>query len=70
MHRLLPVAAVLVLLSIGAQAGAEDSARGEAGRPDRQRLQGTWKVIKRVKNGQDEDAEGDGFVSPKDQEKR
>lgn len=56
MHRLFPVAAVLVSLSIGISVRAEDSIRGEAGRSDRQLLQGTWKVVKRIKNGHEEGA--------------
>jgi len=37
-------------------ARAEDTARGENGRSDEQLMQGSWKVVKRVKNGQTEDA--------------
>lgn len=36
-------------------ARAEDAPRGQNGRSDQQLLQGTWKVVKRVKNGQAED---------------
>jgi uncharacterized protein (TIGR03067 family) len=46
---------MVISVSICLLSRAEDPMRGEAGRSDRQLLQGTWKVVKRVKDGQDED---------------
>lgn len=47
--------ALLLGLSLCVLTHAEDSDRSAGGRSDQQLLQGTWKVIKRVKNGSSED---------------
>jgi uncharacterized protein (TIGR03067 family) len=47
--------ALLLCFALSALTRAEDADRGANGRSDQQLLQGTWKVVKRVKNGAAED---------------
>jgi uncharacterized protein (TIGR03067 family) len=53
--RLQTALALLLVLSFCAPTHADYRDRGANGRSDQQLLQGTWKVIKRVKNGAAED---------------
>ena len=53
--RFRPVLALFLCVALSAFTRAEDADRGANGRSDQQLLQGTWKVVKRVKNGAAED---------------
>lgn len=54
--RLPTAVSILLCLSLCVLTRAEDADRGANGRSDHQLLEGTWKVVKRMKNGADEDA--------------
>lgn len=53
--RFRPALALILCLTLSALTRAGDADRGANGRSDQQLLQGTWKVVKRVKNGATED---------------